>query len=218
MWIVARIIAGALLGLLLLTVENSPDSLRANICDWEIISACPERLGSDEVILVVKIILWALVVCLVLSFIIPGVYRDYCRNLDFIKTSSGGKQKQGASTFFDFKTILGDCLMVGKLLLSVNRYQLKDIDIGRANAFWQARTCQLLQDGVGSGEALVFMSTEGITVLSGKKDPIDVAVEFRSTRIVQLMSRLTPDMILPGFDPKKWGRVFLGKEFFDGAR
>ena len=59
------------------------------------------------------------------------------------------------------------------------------------------------------------MSNEGITVLSGGKDAVDVAVEFRSNRIVGLMSRLTPEMISSKFEAKKWSGVFVGRSFFD---
>ncbi len=129
------------------------------------------------------------------------------------------KQRQDKQQrFFSFKASLGDCLTAGRMLYSVNRRQLGNIDIRSALGHWRAQACQLIYDGMGSGEPEIFMNNEGIPLLFGSEDKIDVEVERRSTRICELMARLTPEIISSNFDAKKWSGAFDARSLFGGNR
>lgn len=59
---ILRIVAAALGLIVLLMIENSPDAIRNNICEWDMFDNCREILTSNYVIISVKYFAWLLII------------------------------------------------------------------------------------------------------------------------------------------------------------
>jgi hypothetical protein len=79
--LILRLCFAALLFAVLLMAENTPDSLRNNLCEWEWFEDCSDILLSEHVIFGTKFAIWGLVVFLLGWTVVALLIHDYRRTV-----------------------------------------------------------------------------------------------------------------------------------------